>query len=131
MAALTWSDDLKVGVEFMDEDHQVTVEQLGELLTADDASFPALFDAFVEHLAEHFGREEELMQRIGFFAYGCHSGEHQRVLGEMRGLVDAARSGRLGMARAYAAEVVPDWFKNHRDSMDFVTAQFARQHGVS
>ncbi|HYD31646.1 MAG TPA: hemerythrin domain-containing protein [Azospirillaceae bacterium] len=130
MAALTWSDDLNVGVDVIDEDHRVTVEQLGALLAADDATFPALFDAFVEHLAEHFGREEELMQKTGFFAYGCHSGEHTRVLGEMRGLLAAAKSGRLAMARAYVAEAVPDWFLNHRNTMDLVTANFLQQQMV-
>lgn len=127
MAALSWSDDLKVGVDVIDEDHKVTVEQIATLLdTGEDAAFTPLFEAFVKHLAEHFGREEDLMRQTGFFAYACHSGEHQRVMGELHGLLTNAKAGRTALARAYVAEVVPGWFINHRNTMDLVTAEFIR-----
>lgn len=127
MALIDWIDDLKVGQDFMDEDHEAFVALLNRLAVADDAAFPALFAALLHHTEEHFAREEVLMKRIGFFAFDCHKGEHTRVLEEMRHFMAHAQAGRLDMARAYVVDQVPGWFVLHRNTMDAATAAYAAQ----
>lgn len=39
-------------------------------------------------------------------------------------------AGDLAWARDYVAAVLPEWFLNHRNTMDLVTANFARMHGL-
>ena len=127
MALIDWTDDLKVGQDFMDDDHEAFVDLLNRLAVADDATFPALFGDLLHHTEEHFAREEELMTRTGFFAFDCHKGEHTRVLNEMRHFQGHLQAGRMAMARSYVTEQVPQWFVLHRNTMDAATAAYAAQ----
>lgn len=127
MALITWSDDLKVGKDFMDADHEDFVTLLNAAAEADASAFPAAFDAVLHHTEEHFARENALMEEIGFFAIGPHTGEHARVLAEMRRMRDHLATGNDAYARAYLTEFVPQWFEQHRRTMDAATAAYARQ----
>lgn len=119
---LTWSQDLALHVDFMDHDHEDFITLLGQTAAAPDAAIPGLFLSIIEHLRDHFERENELMRRTGFFAYGPHSAEHQRVL-EM--LHHVSRTAPPTEVRALLMETLPDWFENHRQSMDAMTAAYA------
>ena len=124
--ALAWSDDLKVGNAVMDADHEELFHLLARFEGAEGAAWVAVFEALVAHLAEHFERENELMRRHDFFAYHCHHGEHESVLAEVREMLAAAQAGDLAPARSYLTSVVGPWFLNHRNTMDWVTAQFLK-----
>ena len=69
------------------------------------------------------------MERIGFFAYPMHKGEHDRVLAEMEGVKAQLEAGDLAAVRQYVEVTVPNWFMEHLNTMDTVTAQFALQAG--
>jgi hemerythrin len=124
---LTWTDDLKLGNEVMDRDHCDLFAILDRFEGADEGGFLALFGELVHHLEEHFSREDELMQKYGFFAYSCHHGEHQSVLEQLRLLEKQAKAGNFQGARQFVDTGVIPWFMNHRNTMDFVTADFLRQ----
>lgn len=128
MPLIDWTDDLKVGVDFMDEDHQDFVALINRFAEAADDALPDLYAQILHHTEDHFAREEELMRRVGFFAYDCHKGEHARVLGEMRHFAQHLEAGRLGVVRAYVTDQIPQWFILHRNTMDSATAAFAAQH---
>ncbi|HYD29284.1 MAG TPA: hemerythrin family protein [Azospirillaceae bacterium] len=127
MALLRWEEFLSVGVEIIDEDHRLAVDLLNQLDEADDAAFPALFAAFLEHLAEHFGHEEALMDKYRFFAAGVHRAEHVRVLREAQGVMRRLERGQMEMARNYLRQTIAPWFLHHRGAMDVATADFIKQ----
>ncbi len=124
--ALAWSDDLKVGNPVMDADHQELFHLLARFDGAAGEAWVAAFEALLVHLAEHFERENELMRKHDFFAYHCHHGEHESVLTEVREMLAAAKAGDLAPAESYVADVIGPWFLNHRNTMDWVTAQYLR-----
>jgi hemerythrin len=130
MALLTWSEELNVGLDFMDADHEVFVTMINSFAEAEDAALPELFDALYAHTEEHFAREEELMDRIGFFATDCHKGEHGRVLNEMRRFRGHLDKGNIAFVRAYVTDQVPQWFILHRNTMDSATAAYAAQQAA-
>lgn len=127
MALLKWEELLAVGVDIIDEDHRHAVDLLNRLDEADDADFPALFNLLVEHLAEHFGHEEALMDKYGFFAAAVHKSEHARVLREASGVKRRLDRGNLGVARTYVRHTAAPWFINHRSAMDLATADFVKK----
>lgn len=129
MSAIQWGEHLNVGVEFMDADH---VEAARLINAMAEASGPALLDLarhFLAHCREHFHREEEMMKATGFFAAACHAGEHERVLGELGGVVARLEAGEEAALKDYFAAGLSQWLMNHRNTMDFVTAEFARNAG--
>lgn len=131
MALITWSDALKRGIAFQDDDHEQAVHLMNALQTCSDEDLPRLYAELHTHTKEHLAREDELMERIGFFAKDMHMAEHARVLGEMQAFQDKLDAGDLAAVRAYVEQAVPEWFLNHLDSMDTATAMFARQMGES
>lgn len=130
----------KVAVGFMNDDHQKLTLLLNELSTQmvsdaeTDRGAERVAGALAEVLAHsraHFAHEQELMERYDFPPYHCHSGEHERVLAEMEAELAAWNATHdLARLRHYVGETVPQWFVNHLETMDYVTAMFLAQHGV-
>lgn len=129
MTIITWSDELKRGLGFQDEDHEQAVKLMNALQVCSDEELPALFVQLFDHTKDHLERENALMERIGFFATPMHKGEHDRVLAEMQEFKDKLDAGDITAVRHYVQETVPNWFLDHLNSMDTITAQFALQAG--
>lgn len=127
MSAIEWHDGLNVGVGFMDADHAEAAALINALATASGAGRIAALEHFIAHCRAHFAREEAMMEKTGFFAHGCHAGEHQRVLAEFDVVLARLKGGNE--QDEYFATTLPNWLMNHRNTMDFVTAQFARSAG--
>jgi hemerythrin len=131
MTLITWTDALKRGIAFQDDDHEQAVVVMNALQTCTDEELPGLYKTLHEHTKEHLAREDDLMDRIGFFAMEVHKGEHKRVLAEMQEFQDKLDTGEIAEVRKYVTKTVPEWFLNHLESMDTATAMFARQMGES
>lgn len=130
-SVIRWSDALLVGIEFVDLDHQEAVEAINRMaaMACDGGALLGDAEAFRDHCAEHFSREEAMMRKVGFFAIDPHCGEHGRVLAELDDILARLRAGED--CRDYFTEALPQWFLEHRATMDFVTADFARERGWS
>lgn len=131
MAQITWTNAFKLGLGFQDADHEESVALMNALQTCSDDALPALFAQHAQHLREHLERENALMERTGFFAIEVHKGEHDRVLAETAAMQAKLDAGDIATVRAYVTDALPNWFLNHLESMDTMTAMFAQQQGES
>lgn len=127
MSVLDWNAGLNVGVGFMDADHQEAAHQINALAQANGAERVELLGHFITHCREHFAREEEMMKLTGFFAAACHGDEHARVLAELDAVLAKLKNGDA--QDSYFSQGLPAWLLNHRNTMDFVTAEFAQKAG--
>ena len=129
----------QVPLDFINADHREEARLLNELDEAlaehrggraGPEKVVAAFEHLYQHTVEHFGREEEAMQRVGFPPYPVHKGEHERVLAEMRGEGKAFAEGKdAARLEAYVTRAVPAWFTNHILTMDQITATFVKMRG--
>lgn len=128
-SVIRWSDALLLGVDFIDQDHAEAVEEINRLaaLAADGADMIEAAVRFRRHCDEHFAREEAMMKQTGFFAIEPHCGEHRRVIAELDAVIDRLRQGEA--CRDYFTVALPQWFLEHRSTMDYVTSDFARERG--
>ncbi len=110
-----------LGLEIMDNKHIEFLALVEKYKTLKEGELSAYLNEFKQHLVEHFTQENELMEKYGFFAAHCHIGEHQRVL-EM--LDDMISSNNKKEIDTYFTELIYDWFNNHLNTMDYVTANF-------
>lgn len=129
----------QVALDFVNADHREEGRLLNELADAVEGhrggKVPVeavlhRLEALLGHTQEHFGREEQAMQRAGFPPYPVHKAEHDRVLEEME--VEATHfreTGDTARLRRYVRELVPAWFISHIQSMDAVTAGFVASRG--
>ncbi|MCW8883719.1 MAG: hemerythrin family protein [Motiliproteus sp.] len=126
----------KVAMDFMNEDHQEAGDLLNQLQDkleqGTDAEVESALTAFYQHSAEHFAREEAEMIRVDFPPYSCHKAEHERVLAEM---CDVLALWQQGHSReklvSYIDDVVINWFVNHINTMDTVTATFISRQAIA
>jgi hemerythrin len=121
----------QVALEFMNRDHQEFValrEKLLALLQAsplDTARIDALLYELMDHTDHHFDEEEGRMLAAQFPPFSVHKGEHIRALAEIRGQVSAWEASRDAAAlQQWLEQRLADWFVNHVNTMDFVTAAF-------
>lgn len=129
MAAIEWHDGMNVGVGFMDADHADAAAQINTLAASGGAQRIAVLEAFIHHCRDHFAREEAMMEKTGFFALHCHHDEHVRMLAELDIVLLRLKGGNA--QDDYFAITLPNWLTNHRNTMDFVTAEFARSAGFT
>lgn len=108
----------KLGHAVIDQDHVVFVQLVDSLQRSDDVAFATNFRSLVQHVSEHFEREDALIDRSAFPAMGEHKGEHVRGLGELRQFRERADRGRIAFARAFALERLLPWFELHILTMD-------------
>ncbi len=119
-----------VALDFMNRDHAEFAALRGRLLDLLSAPSPAaevdgLLDELLSHTRHHFAEEERLMRETGFPPYAMHKGEHDRVLADMAVRIERwKQGGDAAELREWLDRAVGDWFVNHVNSMDFVTAGF-------
>jgi hemerythrin len=126
----------QVPLDFINQDHREEARLLNELDEAlaehragrtGPEQVVACFELLFTHTREHFGREEEAMQRSGFPPYQVHKGEHERVLAEMAIEGQAFAQGQdVARLARYVSDAVPAWFTTHILTMDLITARFVQ-----
>ncbi|MBD3792074.1 MAG: hemerythrin family protein [Campylobacterales bacterium] len=131
-----------VDMAFMNEVHQEEVHRINalfEMLLAYESEpteenalkMDALFEAWYTHTLSHFEGEEVKMRESGFPPYAMHKAEHDRVVGEIRTLMEAWKETREPKPlKIYLIEILPRWLLTHIETMDTVTARFLKR-GIS
>lgn len=119
MATMEWTDTLELGLDPMDATHREFVECYNAMAAADDATFLARLDAFIEHTVRHFDQENTWMDKVNF--PGCHRVEHDRVLTVVQDVRKRVAGGDIALGRRLAEEL-PAWFETHATGMDAALA---------
>lgn len=135
----------RVDIDFMNNTHfdeLVMVQEVGQLIsdyqnnespTDDDAQKVTLeFEKWIEHTKAHFNRENALMKETSFPMYHVHLAEHERVFAEMLIMFNTwTDTHDIEALDNYVFSAWPNWFNNHVNSMDSMTAQFAVMNGFN
>ncbi len=111
-------DNLKVGIDSIDQRHEEFYTLFEVLKKAGDSEFLEAFDAVILHTQGHFSEEEADMEKIVYPNKAEHIQEHKKALEEMNYFREKASSGKLMFAKAYAKDRLEDWFRNHLLNMD-------------
>lgn len=124
---LTWSDDLVMNMDKMDQTHREFVDLLAATELAPEDKLIASFIELIAHTDEHFTGENQWMQDVSFGPGGCHTDEHDMILKVMReALRRGQEDGNLQMVRQLTGELAV-WFDGHAKSMDAVLAMFLKE----
>jgi hemerythrin len=118
-----------VGWPAIDELHAECDALLVALAHASDTELPATLTLLVQHLVDHFGLEEALMQASDYPRFDCHKREHDAVLRVVERVQPMCEAGDFATARRLAAEF-PQWFSVHAGSMDAILAVWLREQSV-
>ena len=121
---LEWTEDLSVGVDSIDEDHQAffRVEpMLEEILASSDSARSMLIESVLNILEEyvegHFLREQQALAAIDFPGLAVHIKAHDKFAEKVRAIIKDYRQGNLAVVESLGP-LISDWITNHIKTMD-------------
>jgi len=114
MAPLEWKDSYSVGVEAVDHEHRELIDLVNRLHQALEggADVEHVFGDLFRSISAHFALEERFMREHGYDQVTQHKADHERLLDQLRDIMDDYREGGADPAGRMAAGV-DDWFVNH------------------
>lgn len=131
MQRLEWSNDLSIGIGFLDEQHIQIMELLNELIDAFNngttSGNPARMMAkLLQHTQEHFSYEESFMLHFGYPGYARHCVIHDEFMERAREFVEVLRV-EDGPIPEWLLILVRSWFVDHVISEDMQYRAFLQE----
>ena len=129
-SVISWRPEFATGIASIDHEHEEMIgliNQSLELLETDrdsDEIADFLGEAYAR-ISAHFALEEQLMRKHKYDAYGEHKEDHERLLDELRDLMDAHDADTYRDERDEISVRLENWFSHHFKTMD------ARLHGMA
>ena len=98
MTLIDWRKEFETGVPQVDHEHRELVALINELPPVlDEGPCDEALQVLGEinaGIAAHFALEERLMREQSYDEYGEHKADHDRLLDELRDLMDDYEAGR-------------------------------------
>lgn len=122
MAPLQWKPEYSVGIEGVDHEHRQLIElvnRIGETLASKRAlaEIEAEFAELHRAISAHFALEEHFMRERGYDELVEHKADHERLLDDLREIMDGCRAGREAPSPRLT-ETVDAWFGVHFQTHD-------------
>lgn len=130
MALLQWKDRYSLGIEAVDHEHKGLIDLInrlhGELMKdVSGEATEAFFGDLLMHISAHFALEERIMLDRKYDQFPDHKKDHERLLDDLRDIMDNALAEDGPDVGADAlAKCLDDWFSRHFETHD------ARFHGA-
>jgi hemerythrin-like metal-binding protein len=129
-----WSDELSVGIESVDQQHQALVDMINRLYAAMKGGktqdiMAGVLDELLAYTQTHFRYEENLMQRTGFRGLANHRRAHEELVAKALGVRNEFSAGRLVIG-ADIMNFLKSWLVNHIQGMDRLYAPHIKEHLV-
>lgn len=123
MTLISWKAEYSLGIPSADAEHKELIELINEThdeLLCSDAGKSAVHEFLGELYAKisaHFALEEKLMQEHNYDGYQEHKADHERLLDEIRDLMDEFEDSSDIDTEAFGRKL-DDWFSGHFRTMD-------------
>jgi hemerythrin len=133
MALIEWQDSFKTGIPSLDYEHREMIELLNRLYVdlAGDGSrenVVAFLGEVYARISAHFALEEAVMRERRYDGLPAHKRDHERLLEDIRELMDTYESSGDGEEfRAAFSARLKAWFVDHFREQD---ARLHRMLGV-
>ncbi len=136
MPLITWTDDLSVGVEQLDEDHKIIIGIINELYDAMSKGHgEELLDGVLAKLKEytisHFYKEESLMMSYGYANYEDHKKHHGELIARLDDFMNRYKQRTDAVNIIEVSQFLREWLINHIKGDDFQYRAFFRDCGLT
>jgi hemerythrin len=120
---LEWRDSYSVGVPAIDHEHRELIALLNAIIDALEAGGETepILDVLGEvnaRISAHFALEEQIMRERRYDQYAQHKTDHERLLDDIREIMDAFAEGSYVDRRDALAARLREWFVAHSKTMD-------------
>ncbi len=132
MALIEWRPEFETGVAEVDHEHRELVNLIDALHAeiganaAKEVVSGFLGEVFAK-ISAHFALEETAMRKHRYDEYPAHKADHEKLLDDIRDIMDAHESGQFVDYETELGRAVRDWFVDHFKTKD---ARLHRMLGV-
>ncbi len=129
-----WTDEYRVNVRALDEQHRKLVDMLNELddlirRGSDEIILRDILKRLLDYTAYHFVTEERLLERNEYPDLLRHKREHNALSWQVLELRSRYEAGE-GVRASEVRDFLTGWLKNHILSADKNYAAFLNSKGV-
>lgn len=129
---LVWRDSFSVGVASIDFEHRQLIDLLNSIIDSLESGGDTekILNAIGEvnaRISAHFALEENVMREKKYDHYGDHKDDHERLLDDIRDIMDAFEDGTFANRKEDLACRLVDWFLVHSKTRD---ARLHRKLGI-
>ncbi len=121
---INWTDDLRVGVDTIDNQHKELFNRINNLLDAcvqgkGREEIKRTSDFLSDYVISHFGAEEKLMVRYKYPDYASHKERHEKFKKEFAELKMKIEKEATGLLTTLGTNhLLIDWWLNHIGKVD-------------
>lgn len=120
---IAWRDEFSTGIDSVDHEHQELVGLVNRVIREMDSAdqqevvIESLGDLNAK-IAAHFALEELIMKQAKYVDFEPHKDDHERLLDEIRDIMDAYELGEYTARRDDFIAHLTGWFVTHFSTMD-------------
>ena len=135
MPLITWSDDLRTGVESIDEEHEALIGLMNEFYHAliINERTPFIREKLrmlTFHATAHFSHEEDMIYTSNYPKAHEHLKEHNDLRTQMMRLEAACEKGADDKLANEAFVFLKSWIMGHLIHEDSQLAEYLKEKGV-
>lgn len=128
MTLIKWRDELKIGIDDVDDEHRELIELINGLhdvmqVGADQVQVVDLLGEIYAQIASHFEHEEKIMRETHYADYAIHKEDHETLLDDLKDIMDEVEADGSFDAVQLSADL-NRWFTDHFVEFD------AKLHGT-
>jgi hemerythrin-like metal-binding protein len=122
MPLIEWRQEFSLGVPDVDHEHRELIELINELyahLQRQDSSVSVedFLGEIYAKISAHFALEEKIMRERHYDQYDDHKADHERLLDEIRDIMDAYEDD-AHFNESELAACLTAWFTEHFKTKD-------------
>ncbi len=123
MSLIVWRTEFETGIPDVDHEHRELVELINGLHATlrsgagKDEVARFLGEVFAR-ISAHFALEETIMRKYRYDEYAEHKADHEKLLDELRDIMDAHAADAYFDYEDALARAVRDWFVDHFKAKD-------------
>ena len=117
MSLIAWDEKFSVGVAAVDHEHRELIGLINDahdrlMRPAANAAVPDFLGEIYARISAHFALEEQLMRAERYDRYGEHKQDHERLLDDLRDIMDDYEDG-WDFDEQRFAQRLRTWFTEH------------------
>ena len=122
MVLIEWKDEFCVGISDVDHEHQEIINLINNLhdaMSGENATISVMdfLGEIYSHVSAHFALEEKIMRTHKYDQYADHKADHERLLDELRDIMDDYEENAYFSDAEFAGQV-ERWFTEHFKTKD-------------
>ena len=122
MSLIEWDEKFSVGIAAVDHEHRELIGLVNEAYErsrgsgANEAALGFLGEIYAR-ISAHFALEEKIMRAMNYGQYAAHKADHERLLDEIRDIMDDYEDEVYGGDEQFARQL-RSWFMEHFHTHD-------------